>query len=162
MKRRERRRNTKLEADPVTAEMGAAMKTKAITGYAVRVVLFLASHKGIRPKSEIARQTQIPPGFCNKLMQELKNSHVVESVPGQFGGYRLAVNPAIFSLYDIYCIFEAEQTFEQCKICGDSNCTLCMQDCPICTAVGDIRAYCKETLSAQTLTQILQAKEKGG
>lgn len=138
------------------------MKTKAITGYALRVVLFLAAHKGVHPKSEIAEQAQIPPGFCSKVMQELKKSRVVESVPGQFGGYYLAVNPAVFSLFDLYLMFEDRPHFEPCKLCGETNSAVCKNDCPIRSAIADISTYFQETLSAQTLAWILQVKEKIG
>lgn len=67
------------------------MRVSAKSDYALRALIELASCGGGAPLSaeEIGRRQDIPHGFLQSILADLRRAEVVSSVRGQSGGWRL-------------------------------------------------------------------------
>jgi len=75
---------------------------KRHTDYAIRAVVHLVVAGGeTLPTLVLARQQGVPVDFLRKIMQQLKNAGIVESVRGPAGGYRLNSDPSDITLYRV-------------------------------------------------------------
>jgi len=79
------------------------MKLTTRGHYSVKALLDLSLQSNYGPVSvrSIAQRQNIPPPYLEKLLIELRRSHLVESVRGAQGGYQLARSPAQISLGQI-------------------------------------------------------------
>jgi len=68
--------------------------------------------------SEIARTRNLQGPFVAKLMTVLSQAGLVDGTPGPGGGYALAKPPSKIALYDIYQLFEREDTSNLCPFGG--------------------------------------------
>lgn len=72
--------------------------------------------------SEIARDRNLQGPFVAKLMTVLSQAGLVDGTPGPGGGYALSREPSKIKLYDVYVLFEREDTSNICPfgggICG--------------------------------------------
>lgn len=84
------------------------MKISTKGRYALRVMLDLAvnSTGEYIPLKEVAVRQEIPLKYLEQVMNLLKKSGFVQSYRGNAGGYRLAKNPADYTLGDILRIAE--------------------------------------------------------
>src|SRR5512137_2253331 len=71
------------------------MKVSKKTDYAMRALFTLVEHygRGPIPIRELARRNDVPRGFLEHIMLELKARGWVKSVAGRDGGYVLALSP---------------------------------------------------------------------
>ncbi|MDX2115988.1 MAG: Rrf2 family transcriptional regulator [Planctomycetota bacterium] len=72
--------------------------------------------------SDIARDRGLQGPFVAKLLTVLSQAGLVDGTPGPGGGYALARSPSKIKLYDVYSLFEREDTSDACPfgggICG--------------------------------------------
>lgn len=72
--------------------------------------------------ADIARDRNLQGPFVAKLMTVLSQAGLVDGTPGPGGGYSLAKPPSKIPLYDVYQLFEREDTSNLCPfgggICG--------------------------------------------
>lgn len=72
--------------------------------------------------SDIARDRNLQGPFVAKLLTLLSQAGLVDGTPGPGGGYALARPPAQIPLYQVYSLFEREDTSNICPfgggICG--------------------------------------------
>ena len=70
--------------------------------YALRVVTYLAMHPGKPAKNaDIAKVTQVPPGYLYKVLQTLDRGGLVRGQRGMHGGFTLARTPDQISVLDV-------------------------------------------------------------
>lgn len=79
------------------------MRVSAKSDYALRALIELASCGGGAPLSaeEIGRRQDIPSGFLQTILADLRRAEVVRSVRGQSGGWRLARNASEVTVADV-------------------------------------------------------------
>lgn len=79
------------------------MRVSAKSDYALRALIELANQPTDQPISaeEIGRRQEIPRGFLQAILADLRRAGVVVSVRGQAGGWRLAGEPAAVSVADV-------------------------------------------------------------
>lgn len=79
------------------------MRVSAKSDYALRALIELASRKDGVPLSaeEIGRRQDIPHGFLQAILADLRRAEVVSSVRGQNGGWRLARAAAEVTVADV-------------------------------------------------------------
>lgn len=73
--------------------------------YAVRAIVYLASHDG-KPNQaqEIAREVDAPPAFLAKLLQDLARRGMLRSRRGPSGGFELGVDPHFITLAKVLSV----------------------------------------------------------
>jgi Rrf2 family protein len=70
--------------------------------YALRVVTYLAMHPSKPAKNaDIAKVTQVPPGYLYKVLQTLDRAGLVKGQRGMHGGFTLARTPDQISVLDV-------------------------------------------------------------
>ena len=79
------------------------MRVSAKSDYALRALIELASRKDGAPVSaeELGRLQEIPHGFLQAILADLRRADVVISQRGQSGGWRLARDAAEVSVADV-------------------------------------------------------------
>lgn len=79
------------------------MRVSAKTDYALRALIEMAARGSAGPVSaeEIGRAQDIPHGFLQAILADLRRSGIVLSQRGQSGGWRLARDPAGVSVADV-------------------------------------------------------------
>jgi len=84
------------------------MKLTARSEYALLALVYLArsDQSGHVSADAIARAQSIPVRFLEQIMLSLKRAHVVQSIKGQRGGYKLARPASEIFLADIVRIFD--------------------------------------------------------
>lgn len=79
------------------------------TDYATRAVLALAlagDRAGYLSVAEIADRVDVPQGFLEQIMSQLRGAGIVRSARGRTGGYRLNHPPGEISLERIVRLFQ--------------------------------------------------------
>jgi Rrf2 family protein len=79
------------------------VRVSAKTDYALRALIEMASRDDGRPVSaeEIGRLQEIPHGFLQAILADLRRAGVVASQRGQAGGWRMAQSPADVTVADV-------------------------------------------------------------
>ena len=79
------------------------MRVSAKSDYALRALIAIASREDGKPVSaeELGRTQDIPHGFLQAILADLRKSDVVISQRGQSGGWRLARKPEDISVADV-------------------------------------------------------------
>lgn len=106
------------------------MRFQKTTEYAIRVMVYLANHKGERfSVNRLHNILMIPYKYLGRLMHKLNRAGFVEVLQGKQGGYRLNVNRSPIYLYEIIGVVEGLENYNRCILgfeeCSDKNpCTL--------------------------------------
>ncbi|HEX5561336.1 MAG TPA: Rrf2 family transcriptional regulator [Nocardioidaceae bacterium] len=79
------------------------MRVSAKSDYALRALIELASREDGSPVSaeELGKLQEIPHGFLQAILADLRRADVVMSQRGQAGGWRMARDPAGVSVADV-------------------------------------------------------------
>ncbi|MGH3508761.1 MAG: RrF2 family transcriptional regulator [Nocardioidaceae bacterium] len=79
------------------------MRVSAKSDYALRALIELASPAAGNPVSaeELGRLQEIPHGFLQAILADLRRAGIVHSQRGQSGGWRMARDPATVSVADV-------------------------------------------------------------
>ena len=128
------------------------MQLKITTDYAIRSLLYLAQEGECVNCAQIADATQIPRGYLQKLLIDLKNAGIVETYQGGNGGYALTRPPEQICLAEILEIFERST---RVNVCLESEYNgPCKEDCPIrkfCEGIQNVLDYYMENTSLADL-----------
>jgi len=79
------------------------MRVSTKSDYALRALIAMVGQPEGQPVSaeEIARQQDIPAGFLQSILADLRRAGIVLSQRGQYGGWRLATDPAQVTVADV-------------------------------------------------------------
>ncbi|HEX6248931.1 MAG TPA: Rrf2 family transcriptional regulator [Nocardioidaceae bacterium] len=79
------------------------MRVSAKSDYALRALIEIADEKDAAALTadEIGRRQEIPRGFLQAILADLRRSGIVMSQRGQAGGWRLARDPGEVSVADV-------------------------------------------------------------
>ncbi len=79
------------------------MRVSAKSDYALRALIEIASRTDGRPVSaeEVGRLQEIPHGFLQAILADLRRADILVSQRGQAGGWRMGREPATVSVADV-------------------------------------------------------------
>ncbi|MFN8190540.1 MAG: Rrf2 family transcriptional regulator [Nocardioidaceae bacterium] len=79
------------------------MRVSAKADYALRALIEMASSEGARPVSAeaLGKRQEIPHGFLQAILADLRRAEIVLSQRGQSGGWRLARDPRSVTVADV-------------------------------------------------------------
>jgi Rrf2 family protein len=128
------------------------------TDYALLALSFLSVDGGERlvgPR-EIARRYDIPPELLAKVMQTLARRHLVTSVPGPTGGYKLAREASLISVADVVEAVDGPLAIAQCW--EDTGLDGCAQarHCTLRGPLARIQEEMTRLLRAMTVAEVCQ------
>ncbi len=129
--------------------------------YAFRALLELAQAFEKRPvrRAEIAKRQQIPLGFLESILLNLKNAGVLASRPGVDGGFRLIKDPGTISLGDIIRTLDgplapipcvSKTAYQTCQDCPYADAS----PCPIKSLMLEVRNAISGILDHYTLRDL--------
>src|ERR1044072_8532883 len=85
--------------------------------YALSVITYLAMHPGKPAKNaEIAKFTQVPPGFLYKVLQTLDRAGLVNGQRGMHGGFSLARPADQISVLNVISAVDALPRIRICPL----------------------------------------------
>jgi len=124
--------------------------------YGIRAILYIAINEKNEKKigiKKIAEDLDLPGPFLGKIMQTLAKNKILNSVKGPHGGFSLAKNPDLISLYDIVKIIDGTDVFHECligvKIC--ENNPEYMDLCPFMEKSHEVRDKLMKVFKEQTI-----------
>ena len=130
------------------------MILKSASAHAIRAMIYLALQpEGKLCKArEIAAKGQIPSPFLGKILQQLRQHRLLESVRGSKGGYRLEVPPAKIRMIEIIRAVESDVDSDRC-ILRQGHCSM-DQHCALHVRMEPVRAQFFEVMENTTLAEI--------
>lgn len=133
------------------------MRITRKSDYGLRAMFELARSYERTPISiaDIAARHGIPDPFLEKIMQELRESGLVEAIHGRGGGYTLKKSPAQISIRDIVRALEGPVALVTC-LDPELRCQI-EGGCPTSLIWNLINAKFEESLNSLTLEDILHS-----
>ncbi|MBI5115614.1 Rrf2 family transcriptional regulator [Candidatus Poribacteria bacterium] len=91
---------------------------------AIHGLVYLANNgsETLMDVRKIADDLAIPYGYLAKILQRVSRSHLIDSVRGPHGGYRLALDPAKISLQNIIESVDGPVVVGRCELAPGSQC----------------------------------------
>jgi Rrf2 family protein len=83
--------------------------------YGLKAIVALAANYGKGPvqAKEIASSQGVPVRYLELLLSQLRRARMVEATRGKNGGYVLAKDPSLVTVWDIVSIFEGKALFSK-------------------------------------------------
>jgi Rrf2 family transcriptional regulator, iron-sulfur cluster assembly transcription factor len=128
--------------------------------YAIRAMTYVAGFEpGTRLLArDISSHEKIPGPFLGKIFQTLVRAGLLKSSKGPGGGFALAKDPEIISLYDIYRAIDGTTYLEACAV-GLARCSDEVP-CPLHERWKPIRERIRNYLEATSLADMASASRK--
>ena len=84
--------------------------------YAIRICSYLAGFNEKEHKSVpiVSKKLYLTVPFTTKIVHQLKNNNIIETVQGKYGGIKLKVSPNKLSFYDILYAMGFDMTINEC------------------------------------------------
>jgi len=134
--------------------------------YALRALLQLTEAYGQRPvrRSDIAERQQIPLGFLESILLQLKHAGVLASRPGVDGGFRLIKKPEQISLGSIIRALDgplapipcvSQTAYQHCQDCPYAD----APQCPIKVPMLEVRNAIAGVLDHYTLRDFARSTQ---
>ena len=121
--------------------------------YALRAIVYLANEGGAaRTSSEIAKATQVPPGYLSKVMQGLGRARLVKSQRGLNGGFKLAHDPVKLSVLAVINAVDPIRRYQECPL-GISNHGRRL--CPLHHRLDEAAAMVEKVFGETTIADLL-------
>lgn len=90
------------------------MQLKMQTDYVIRILLYLASSRGLISTQEMSDQLGIKRSYLPKMLNLLRKEGLIISETGVNGGYRIAKPPASITLLDVMRLSEDSVKINRC------------------------------------------------
>ena len=126
--------------------------------YALRAVMFLAEQdkacdKRSSSADEIARGTQVPRRYLNRVLQDLVSAQLAESRCGPRGGYELGMPANEITILDVVNAVTPLQRITSCPLGLKSHTSLC----PLHAELDRTYAAMEVSLAGVTIQQLLDS-----
>ena len=143
------------------------MKLSKKSEYGLRALVELTQAYGVTPlrRSEIAERQQIPVGFLETVLLELKRAGILGSRPGANGGFRLIKSPRDISLGQVIRTLDgplapiacvSQTAYQKCQNCPYAEDLVC----PIKAVMSEVRTAIVNVLDRHTLQEFSQQAKK--
>ena len=139
------------------------MKLSRKSEYGLRALVELTQAYDQHPlrRTEIAERQQIPIGFLETILLELKRAGILGSRPGANGGFRLIKSPQDVSLGQVIRTLDgplapipcvSQTAYQKCQDCPYAD----DLECPIKSVMSDVRIAIVNVLDGYTLREFSQ------
>ena len=131
------------------------MRLALHTDYALRVLIYLATHRRRSKISEIAEFFQISKDHLAKVAQRLNQELLVRSIRGVGGGLELARRPEEIRIGEVIARFEGGMHLLDCVVVEDV-CVI-QPNCRLRNVLIEAERVQREYLNSVTLADIVAA-----
>jgi Rrf2 family protein len=131
------------------------------TDYGLRLMVSLAQHYDGDTISTrvLAAEQEVSYQLACKLMQQLHEAKLVESLMGPKGGFRLSRRPAEISLLEVIEVLQGPVRLNRCLLrkaaCPRRN------QCPVRKKIGALQDHIDEFLGAVSLAELVRSRGAG-
>ena len=77
------------------------MRVSTKSDYALRALIEITRHDGVVSAEQLGASQDIPSGYLQAILADLRRAGIVASQRGQSGGWRMATDPADVSVADV-------------------------------------------------------------
>jgi Rrf2 family protein len=77
------------------------MRVSTKSDYALRALIEISRHDGVVSAEQVGARQDIPSGYLQSILADLRRAGVVASQRGQSGGWRMATDAANVSVADV-------------------------------------------------------------
>lgn len=122
--------------------------------YALRVMVHLARHRGIRRTApEIAAATCVPQSYLSKVLQTLGRAGLITAQRGLHGGFLLERDPACITALQVVTAVDPVKRIQSCplKLACHSK-----ELCPLHRRIDDTLAHMEAMLGKTTVAELAQ------
>ncbi|HVT82983.1 MAG TPA: Rrf2 family transcriptional regulator [Phycisphaerae bacterium] len=121
--------------------------------YALRVITYLALYPGKPAKNaEIAKVTQVPPGYLYKVLQTLDRAGLVHGHRGMHGGFVLARPPEQISVLDVITAVDPLPRVRMCPLCLEGH---SINLCSLHKRIDQAFARVEDAFAKSTIAELL-------
>jgi Rrf2 family transcriptional regulator, nitric oxide-sensitive transcriptional repressor len=121
--------------------------------YALRVILYLAIHPEKPAKNaDIAKVTQVPPGYLYKVLQTLDKAGLVRGQRGMHGGFTLARSPDQISVLDVISAVDPLPRIRICPLHIEGH---ALHLCALHKRVDQAFSRVEDAFAKTTVTELL-------
>jgi Rrf2 family transcriptional regulator, nitric oxide-sensitive transcriptional repressor len=122
--------------------------------YALRVILYLALFPEKPSKNaDIAKVTQVPPGYLYKVLQTLDKAGLVHGQRGMHGGFTLARSPDQISVLDVISAVDPLPRVRICPLHIEGH---ALHLCALHKRVDQAFSRVEDAFAKTTVTELLQ------
>lgn len=122
--------------------------------YALRAVVCLASKQGkSMTTQEIAAKTKVPAGYLSKVLQNLARVGLVQAQRGLHGGFSIARDPEVLTIWDIIQAVDPVQRITSCPLGLEGHIRLCPLHRRLDQAIAMVEKALKESTVAELLAE---------
>lgn len=122
------------------------------TGYALQTLAALPEDESYYLAKNLAKQLNLPGPYLAKILQNLVQAGILESVRGPKGGFRLAKAPEHVTVGEVVLALEGPCAMEGCVMgfphCGGDN------PCPLHLAWGEVKAKMDISMTQATIQDL--------
>lgn len=140
------------------------MRVTAVEEYGLRLMLQMASAGKGKPMTihEIAARETLSDAYVAKLMNQLRDAGLVDSVRGRAGGYLLTKEPDQITVFQILNglgghIYEEEYCE---RFPGDGDACVHVGDCSLRSLWGTLEGLVNGVLARTTLSDLMQTEAR--
>lgn len=140
------------------------MQLNTSTGYAVRIVIYLAKGHDKVSGAELSANTAVPATMLPGIVKPLRQAGIVETRRGNGGGFSLARSPEKITMADIVRAMEGTTRINRC-LEPNRGCTLGIADtCTVRKFYAEVQDWLDETFEGKTIASFVteQKKDKKG
>lgn len=130
------------------------LKISRLTDYATSVVLHLNGIDGLQSTDAIAKAINVEMPTASKILKLLVKAHILASVRGANGGYKMANSSEHVSLYDVIIAIEGSTAITECSK-TDSICAQ-QQACDTRFGWQIVNDEIKQVLSNMTIKRMAE------
>jgi Rrf2 family protein len=125
--------------------------------YALRIMILLTERKeSSQTAKQIARATQVPPGYTVKVLQQLGRARLSKGQRGRNGGFVLACDPEKVHLLDVVNVIDPLARIVECPLGrADHQHSLC----PLHKQIDNAIAELEKSLSSMSLQEVIDSGE---
>jgi Rrf2 family transcriptional regulator, nitric oxide-sensitive transcriptional repressor len=122
--------------------------------YALRVIIYLALFPDKPAKNaDIAKVTQVPPGYLYKVLQTLDRAGLVRGQRGMHGGFTLARSPDQISVLDVISAVDPLPRVRICPLHIEGH---ALHLCALHKRVDQAFSRVEDAFAKTTVTELLQ------
>ena len=130
------------------------LRLNKLTDYGLLLMAEIAQNTNLLQAAELALSSGIPRPTVAKILQILKQNHLLIANTGTAGGYRLAKSAKKITIADIIKAIEGPIAITECSV-ENKNCDL-VEHCSIKTPLLNINKAIVNFLESMSLQDLIQ------
>ncbi len=136
------------------SKFGIQIMLSKTAEYALRAVVCLGSRQGSSVSADaLAKQTQVPRRYLNRVLQDLSAAGIVQSRPGPGGGYELNQPAGKLTILEVVNVVAPIERIRKCPLGLKTHHTLC----PLHTELDKAAAQTKAAFSRVTIGELTES-----